>query len=104
MGRTGEEGAFRALARGFTHWASGRLEQMEVNIEHPEYCHVRCYMRASMKDDIYKVYILLGSSGNFATVLTATCECGAGYVHSNSIHNIIVLLVCPFNAVNINIC
>ena len=64
MGRTGEEGAFRALARGFTHWASGRLEQMEVNIEHPEYCHVRCYMRASMKDDIYKVYILLGRSGD----------------------------------------
>lgn len=104
MGRTGEEGAFRALARGFTHWASGRLEQMEVNIEHPEYCHVRCYMRASMKDDIYKVYILLGRCGNFATVLTATCECAAGYVHSDGIHNVIMFLVCPFNAVNINIC
>ena len=78
VGKTGEEGAFRALARGYTHWASGRLEQMEVNIQHPEFCHVRCCMRASMKADIYKVYILLGCCGNFATISTATCECAAG--------------------------
>ena len=44
-GKSGEEGAFRALSRGYTHWASGRLEQMEVNVEYPEFCHVRCYMR-----------------------------------------------------------
>ena len=50
VGKTGEE--FRALTRGYTHWASGRLEQMEVNIQHPEFCHIRCYMRASMKADI----------------------------------------------------
>ena len=80
MGKSGEEGAFRALSRGYTHWASGCLEQMEVNVEHLEFCHVRCYMRASMKADIYKVYILLGRCGDFATASSATCECVAGYV------------------------
>jgi len=32
-----------------------------------------------MKADIYIVYILLGQCGNFAVVLTTTCECAAGF-------------------------
>ena len=38
-------------------------------------------MKASMKTNIYKVYILLGHVGEFATILSATCECAAGYVY-----------------------
>ena len=34
-------GAFRALQRGYTHWPSGRLDRLEVNRQHPQYCHVR---------------------------------------------------------------
>ena len=30
------------------HWASGRLDCIEVNYRHPEYCHVRCNMTPSM--------------------------------------------------------
>ena len=60
VGRKGDEGAFRALARGYNHWASGRLEQLEVNVNHPEYCHVRCSMKASMNSSTYHVYLLLG--------------------------------------------
>ena len=78
VGRIGDEGAFRALARGYTHWASGRLEEMEVNINHPEYCHVRCKMKPSMRTGIYNVYILLGHDGELATICLATCECAAG--------------------------
>ena len=44
-----EEGTFRALTRGYTHWASGRISQIEVNLENPMYCHVRSTMSPSMK-------------------------------------------------------
>lgn len=78
VGKSSEQGAFRALARGYLHWASGRLEQLEINVQHPEYCHVRCTMKASMKANVYRVYILLGRVGEFATIVSATCECAAG--------------------------
>ena len=44
-----QEGTFRALTRGYTHWASGRISQIEVNLENPMYCHVRSTMSPSMK-------------------------------------------------------
>lgn len=84
MGRSGDQGAFRALTRGYTHWASGRLQEMEVNISHPAYCHVRCMMNPSMKQGVYNVYMLLGREGELATICSATCECTAGYVHTCS--------------------
>ena len=31
VGRDGSEGAFRVLSHGYTHWASGRLEELQVN-------------------------------------------------------------------------
>ena len=80
VGRTGDQGAFRALARGYTHWSSGRLEEMDVNTNHPEYCHVRCTMTPSMKCIPYHIYLLLGRDGELATICSATCECAAGYV------------------------
>lgn len=79
-GRTGEQAAFRALTRGFTHWASGRMEDMEVNTNHPDYCYVRCMMKPSMKTGTYNVYIFLGRDGRLATIREATCDCAAGYV------------------------
>ena len=81
VGRDGDEGAFRALDSGYNQWASGRLEEMEVNTNHPEYCHVRCKMKPSMKSGIYNVYLLLARDGKLATTICeATCECAAGYV------------------------
>ena len=41
-GNTSGKGAFRALQRGFNHWASGRLSKLEVNVNHPDFCHVKC--------------------------------------------------------------
>ena len=74
MGRVGEQGAFQALTRGYSHWASGLLQQLEVNTN----CHVRVAMKPSMKDGLYRVYILLGRDGDLATICCATCECVAG--------------------------
>ena len=85
-GRVGEQGAFRALTRGYTHWASGRLEEMEVNTNHPEYCHVRCVMKPSMKTGAYHVYGLLKRDGQLATISLATCDCAAGYVLGSTLY------------------
>lgn len=76
--RKEKKGAFRALQRGYIHWASGRLDSLEINYRHPDYCHVRCKMTPSMKTGIYHVYLLLGKEGTFATISKATCECAAG--------------------------
>ena len=77
VGKAGEQGAFRALMCGNVHWASGPLEQLEVNVQHPEYCHT---MKASTKTNVYNVHLLLGRVGEFTTILSAMCECAAGYV------------------------
>lgn len=72
------QGAFRALTRGYNHWASGRLDQMQVNTQHPSYCHVRCACTPSMKPGRYKVYLLLGHEDDIVNIEIATCECAAG--------------------------
>ena len=50
---------FRALSQGFTHWASGRLSVLEINTQHPNYCHVHSTVKPSMKAGTYQVYVLL---------------------------------------------
>ena len=77
-GRNKTEGGFRALQRGFIHWASGRLDRLKVNCRHPHFCHICCNMTPSMKAGIYHVYLLLGKEGQLATIDKATCECAAG--------------------------
>ena len=80
-GASGRGEAFRSLQRGFIHWSSGRLNKLEINYCHPQFCYVRCNMTPSMKQGLYKVYILLGSvSSEYASILAATCECAAGLV------------------------
>ena len=69
---------FRALTRGYTHWASGRLDHLEVNSQHPQYCHVWSIMKPSMKPGSYHVYLLFSRDGELACIHTATCECAAG--------------------------
>ena len=83
VGHSKGEGAFRALSRGYTHWASSRLEELEeleMNTQNPSFCHVRCPIKPSMETGKYTVYILLGRDGDFATIALATCECAVGYV------------------------
>lgn len=78
VGRNSDEGAFRALSRGYTHWASGRIQEIELNTKNPTFCHVRCRMQPSMKVGVYNTCILLGKQGEVATIKQATCECAAG--------------------------
>ena len=75
---SGDERAFCVLSRGSAHWASGRIEQIEVNTRSPHYCHVRCTMMPSMKQGTYHVYMLLGRDGELATIERASCDCAAG--------------------------
>lgn len=73
VGRVGDQGAFRALMRGYTHWASGLLQELEVNTTNPEFCHVRASMKPSMKEGTYCVYLLLEREGELAKICCATC-------------------------------
>ncbi|KAL5505774.1 hypothetical protein EMCRGX_G007270 [Ephydatia muelleri] len=77
VGHFGEEGAFRALERGYAHWASGRLQELQVNTNQ-FFCHVKCTTSPSMKGGIYKVYMLLGKEGDVATICSGKCDCAAG--------------------------
>lgn len=75
-----EEGAFRALSRWYTHWASGCLECLEIKVYNPSYCHVQVSMKPSMKQGSYNVYIILErTKEDMASIQTATCQCTAGY-------------------------
>ena len=77
-GASQQLGAFQALSRGYVHWKSGRINNIEVNMKHPNYCHVKCSVKPSMKQGIYHVYMLLQRNGEHGTVVAATFECAAG--------------------------
>ena len=77
-GRSAEEGIFRALSRGFTHRQSGRIDKLEINVQHPLFCHVRSQRKPSMRQGTYHVSVLLGRDNSYASVLSAACECAAG--------------------------
>ena len=80
VGHIGDQGAFRALSRGYTHWASGRVDELQVNTNNPHCCHVKSKMKPSMKGGVYNTYLLLSREGELASIKLATCECAAGYV------------------------
>ena len=48
-GNESGEGTFKALTQGYTHWASGHIDCLDVNIQHPDYCHIQSVMKPSMK-------------------------------------------------------
>lgn len=78
-GRDGDSKTFRALYRGYIHWASGRVDKIEVNTQNPSYCFLRSIVTPSMKAGNYKVYILLHHGpADFAEIKTASCQCAAG--------------------------
>ena len=79
VGQEQESKTFRALYRGYNHWASGRVDEIEVNTQNLYYCFVKCVVTPSMKPGSYKVYLLLsrGSDG-YGDIRTASCQCAAG--------------------------
>ena len=88
------EGALRAVSRGFTHWASGHLEHLEINIKNPSYCHVRSNMKPSMKQGSYDVYHLLErTKEDMGSIRAATCQCTAGYVCYMNLYTFKTLLL-----------
>ena len=82
VGRSGNEGAFRALERGYNHWTSGRIQEILINTNCPPFCYVKCKTNPSMKSGTYVVYILLKGDGGIASIASAMCDCAAGFVHN----------------------
>ena len=39
------QSTFLALARGFTHWESGRVNTISINVHNPTTCHVKSVMQ-----------------------------------------------------------
>ena len=79
VGNVSGKGAFRALTRGYTHWASGRINKLEVNTRNLTLCFVRCQQRPSMKPGFYTVKMILRKGdNNVAIIVQATCQCAAG--------------------------
>ena len=74
--------AFRALKRGYIHWASGRLSKLEVQTRHPVYTFVRCSVIPSMRSGTYLVKLMLKkqtvASQIVGNIHQASCECAAG--------------------------
>ena len=69
VGRSSDQGAFRALTRGYAHWASGKLDNLEINTNNPKYCHIRAIMKPSMNTGLYNVYLLLESDQDWHQLL-----------------------------------
>ena len=76
-GVSGRGVAFRSLQRGYVQWSSGRMSKLEINYQHPLFCHVRCQMIPSMKQGLYNVYMLLERVGEVASIRAGTCDCAA---------------------------
>ena len=74
--------AFQALKRGYIHWASGRINKLEVHNRHPVYTFVRCSIIPSMRSETYLVKLMLKkqaiNSQILGSVHQASCECAAG--------------------------
>jgi len=60
VGHESGEGTFRSQTRGYTDWASGHIDCLDINTQHPEYCHIQSVMKPSMKPGSYHVWLLLG--------------------------------------------
>ena len=69
---------FRALYKGYNHWASGRVDKIEVNTQNLFYCCIRCSVTPSMKQGQYKVYLLCHRADGYGDIKTASCQCAAG--------------------------
>lgn len=77
---TSGKGAFRALQRGFQHWSCGCLNNLELNAQQPDSCHVRCELTPSMMAGLYHVTMILARDGELAFIKSASCECVAGFL------------------------
>ena len=69
------------LMRGYTHWASGRIDRLEANTQNLQFCHIQSVMMPSMKSGSYCDWLMLGHTEAFATLEGATCDCAAGWVY-----------------------
>ena len=81
VGNTKGSMAFRALKKGYVHWASGRMNKIEVQTHHPHFAFVRSVMIPSMRSGTYSLKVLLKkqtvNNQVVGDVCQASCECVA---------------------------
>jgi len=81
---------FRALARGYTHWASGHINTILVNLQHPINCHIESIMRQYSS---YRVWIMLGEGYTCYVQLVGVLQ--GKFQHSNMYTHKHTLLLLP---------
>lgn len=73
---------FRALKRGYIHFSSGRVSNVEVQNRNQTYTFIKSSMIQSMKTGMYKVAMVLKKEfiGQecVGSIVGATCDCAAG--------------------------
>ena len=76
-GQSNGQNTFRALTRGYTHWASSQVNKIPLIVMW------QSVMKPSMKPGTYNVWLMLQRNDmGYASILRATCECAAGLVLS----------------------
>lgn len=82
VGNTQGKKAFRALKRGYVHYASNRIYKIEIQNRHSNYSFLRMSTHPSMRPGTYKVTMVLKKDyirGKcMGRVLEAHCQCAAG--------------------------
>ena len=81
VGNTQGKKAFRALKRGYIHFSSGRVKNVEIQNRNPTYMFIKSSMIPSMRSGTYKVTMILKKEfvqeqcvGN---IVQASCDCAA---------------------------
>ena len=57
-----------------------------MNMNRPDYCHVRTAIRGSMWNVTYSMYLLLHFPDHETSIARATCPCAAGLVSYTILH------------------
>ena len=82
VGNSQGKKSFRALKRGYIHYASNRISKIEIQNRHSTYAFLRMSTCPSMKPGTYRVTMLLQKEyiGEkcMGRVVEAHCQCAAG--------------------------
>lgn len=82
VGNTKGKKSFRALKRGYIHFSSGRVRNIEVQNRNQTYTFIRSSMIPSMKAGTYRVTMILKKEiveqECIGSIARATCDCAAG--------------------------
>lgn len=81
-GNESGEGTFKALTQGYTHWVSGHIDCLDINIQHPDYCYIQSVMKPSMKPGrLWWTLYLSSACMQHSSVLQGKCVTRENWRH-----------------------